>query len=783
MVSTRLLLLLSFCISFSVADDCYFLNSCDNATLPFSQCWNCTSGQTLPTAESTIIFQSVDNVTLSNVILVVRDIHIRDSQLTWAHSNVSSFNLSVTDSTFILNASTVLIRQDLSVQSNSSDIQFVDSTLSCESASFEHARLSFLPGVTNLNTFNSGHTLMADGTVNVGSEVSWTGYLDVVSTTIVHTPKGDKRAAITSSSSSVALEGTSILGPLSWFAESFTITNCTLDSTSPSITPNDSPSNSTISDRNFGFFNASQRIFGDEDFIIDIEDTVIRGRWTAQSRGVSQLKDIRGRSILPPGGHAKRLIIHRLIISTIYDNSYLNLSRSTSYTIDEISLSQVSSLTYTPVRGGIPTNFSDSIRTTSNCWKKDVTNYTVSVVYNETALYVTYVPPTPDIAYGWSNGTSLTLLLARIYLAQLCADDDLYSHHLIIEDGDHRRVIDHRESDTYTTFSLPDENSCTHKTVKVYLESEGHQITTRSKPLEVEIRPADVLFARYYPWGYYNETETRMTALAGRDSGKIQIWWNATGVPSICGWEAQEFHFGNKQLYIDAQSVPVSQGQFTYRTTPEYPVDATCIKSYSTIPSVSVVYTKEGSNITSSPFVPRLNDESTFYFYHDLMQVDAAITPDNFQLKVTNASASSNLKTLRAYNVSDDRCTCGDFLLVVQIYDLNETSALASFSLSKTKMETYANISYGRYIMYVTGTCTYHISSSVYGGYGQTIRSELVLAENKEEPPKETEPQGPSPLRWIIPVSVVGGLIVVAGAVVAFILIRKRQKRNYIPLQ
>ncbi|PRP85210.1 hypothetical protein PROFUN_07157 [Planoprotostelium fungivorum] len=787
-MSARLFLFLSVCISFSVADDCYFLNDCEDATLSFSQCWNCTSGQTLPTAESTIIFQSVDNVTLSNMTLVVREIHIRDSQLTWTQSNVSSFNFFVTSSTVILNASTVLIRQDLSVQSNSSDIRFTDSTLSCTTASFNLTRLSFSSGWTHLNTFNSTLTRLIGSTLNVGSQVVWSGDLKASSSIVVHIPKEDMLVSITSSNSSVTLDDTSIIGPLSWFAGSFSIVNCILDSTSSSTPPNTMSSTSNTS----GLLHASY--WTDLRNMIYIGDTTIRGAWSLQSEIGNALHRISGSSRLHLKGEwiilqlrakeltmeefnpyntrtiqnvldVERLIIHRLMISTSY--SYLNLSRSTSYTIDEIYSGIISDWTSTPVRGGIPTHFSDSIRTTSEC-SKWVSDYNISIVYNETALYVTYVPPTPNITYGWSDGIHTSFLDdGHSYWSTYCTDDYLEYYRLIIEDGDHRRVINNIYSNAYTTFPLPDENSCTNKKVKVYLESRGGGEKTRSIPIEVEIRPADVLFARYYPWGFYNDTESRMTALAGADSGKVQIWWNATEIPSICGYEA-------KQLYFDDQSVTVSQGQFTYRAIRERKMDSPCAITYYAVPAVSVVYTKEGRNIKSSPFVPQ--DQSyptstTYNFYRNLVPVDASITPDHFNLRVIQAYSSSNFKTLQADDVPNIQCACGSFVLVVQIYDLDGT-ILTSFSLSKTIVQTYTYIAYGRYVMYVTGACTSSILFDSYGGYGRTIRSELIL---KEEPP--------SPLRWIIPVSIVGGLIVVVGAVVTFVLVKKRMRHNYYRLE
>ncbi|PRP80710.1 hypothetical protein PROFUN_11583 [Planoprotostelium fungivorum] len=783
-MSARLFLFLSVCVSFSVADDCYFLNSCEDATLSFSQCWNCTSGQTLPTAESTIIFQSVDNVTLSNMTLVVRDIHIRDSQLTWTQSNVSSFNFFVTSSTFILNASTVLIRQDLSVQSNSSDMRFIDSTLYCTTASFNLTRLSFSSEWTHLNTFNSTLTRLIGSTLNVGSQVVWSGDLTASSSIVVHIPKEDVLVSITSSNSSVTLDDTSIIGPLTWLAGSFFISNCTLDSSPPSIAPNTTSSISNTS----GLLHAFHWTYRSSMFYIG--DTTISGTWSLQSITNNMLQRIDGSSALHLGGRwviselrakeltmdefdphntwmeqnildVQRLIIHRLVLSTSY--FYLNVSRSTSYTIDEIYSEINSDWTSTPVRGGIPTHFSDSIRTTSEC-SKWVSDYNMSIVYNETALYVTYVPPTPNITYGWSDGIYTSFLYAgHSYWSTYCTDDYLEHYHLIIEDGDHRRVI----NNIYLTSSLPDENSCTYKKVKVYLESKGGGEKTRSIPLEVEILPADVLFARYYPWGFYNDTESRMTALAGTDSGKVQIWWNATEIPSICGYEAQQLYFGN-------QSVAVSQGRFTYRATRERKMSSPCAITYYAVPAVSVVYTKEGRNIKSSPFVPQ--DQSyptstTYNFYRNLVPVDASITPDHFNLRVIQAYSSSNFKTLQADDVPNIQCACGSFVLVVQIYDLDGT-ILTSFSLSKTIVQTYTYIAYGRYVMYVTGACTSSILFDSYGGYGRTIRSELVL---KEEPP--------SPLRWIIPVSIVGGLIVVAGAVVTFILVKKRLRHNYYRLE
>ncbi|PRP73919.1 hypothetical protein PROFUN_16569, partial [Planoprotostelium fungivorum] len=585
MESVRLLFLLTLCISFSVADDCLFLNSC-NATLPSSEpnCWNCTSEQKLPTSESTIIFQSVDDMTLSNLSLVVRDIFVRDSRILWRHSNVSSIRFTIENSDFALGGSTLNIQEHLSVQSSSdepSSLKLYDSVVSSNTSLFNRTKVSFLPGVSNLNTFNSTFSLLMEGTLYIDSNVIWNGHLDssastfgasashtmdtqvaVTSWTIRNStllvdaftfslpmvlehvtsnppssegPIFDHEVTITSSimqhitrcsscrvsnsslynipeysilhlsgsiqifgeptyssgttlfgspgltidsASSINLNATSLIGPFMWHADTFTFVNCLFNSTSPSI-GNSSLLNATTIEISNSTIHGAWSLVGEE------ENGLRRtnGTSTLHLVGPWFLSMVRAKDVtldeMDTDGHrgpsividADRLIIRRLVVSMY--NYYITLSNTTSYTIQEIYLTSGYLYSTTPVRGGIPTDFLDSLRTDSDC-STYVKGSSLSVHYNTTALYVMYVPPTPDITYGWSNGISTYFHFdeaVSYWYYSYCTDDALVYHNLIIEDnGSHRIITSSPTGDTYWLPALSgQEDGCTHKRVKAYL--------------------------------------------------------------------------------------------------------------------------------------------------------------------------------------------------------------------------------------------------------------------------------------------------------------------------
>ncbi|PRP85172.1 hypothetical protein PROFUN_07119 [Planoprotostelium fungivorum] len=160
-----------------VADDCFFLDSC-NATL--------ASVESLPTATSSLIFQSLktDELPINLGSLAVKDITIRDSRLTWEQSNVSSISFAVRGSSLELIDSKILVQQDFSVNLDSdapySSIELSNSTLISNTSSFHRAQILF-SGDNQPNTISSTFTRFTKGNLDIGSDIVWNGHLDVSS--------------------------------------------------------------------------------------------------------------------------------------------------------------------------------------------------------------------------------------------------------------------------------------------------------------------------------------------------------------------------------------------------------------------------------------------------------------------------------------------------------------------------------------------------------------------------------------------------------------------------
>ncbi|PRP76326.1 hypothetical protein PROFUN_14449 [Planoprotostelium fungivorum] len=174
-----LFLVLLWTITTCSADDCYFQNSCQT-TLPSSdtRCWNCSSGENIPKADSTIIFQST-SASINLGSLTATDIVVRDSHLTLTDSNISSVHLNVENSLFRLLNTTIVVQESLTVDVNStgSSIELSNSAVSSSTAILSSAHITFSG---RINTFNSTSTrLFNGGRLDIQSDLIWNGLLNV----------------------------------------------------------------------------------------------------------------------------------------------------------------------------------------------------------------------------------------------------------------------------------------------------------------------------------------------------------------------------------------------------------------------------------------------------------------------------------------------------------------------------------------------------------------------------------------------------------------------------
>ncbi|PRP85188.1 hypothetical protein PROFUN_07135 [Planoprotostelium fungivorum] len=846
----RLLFLLLLWVTVSVADDCFFLGDCAALSWSEPKCWNCTS-ERLPDGDSSIIFQSLNNVSANLESLVVKEVIIRNSYLTVIGSNISSVRLSVENSFFRLINTTVVVQNSLSVDPNSigSTLSLHDSVISSNTTILRSTHL-ILTGTNN--TFNSTFTHLYDnGRLDIQSDLIWNGQLEisasnvttnktvsVVSTQLAATSWTLRNSTLRDATLTFHLpldlinvtsdlsEGDNLHG-LS-FHRFTSITNSTLQPIDRCLrcdvlhsTLENLPNNSTLHLNGFirliptfkNVFNpytcevSDSIIEGSSDLIIEtygsifmnrvtlntsgvktiswsavyfyIEDTVIDSAWTFREleHGLVQhyMVRVRGASLLHlegnwtlvhvrakditvdeinPGQHlfagdveiidVDRLIIQRLRVDS--DSRYLSLSNTTTYTIHEIYLEREYMSTVTPVRGGIPNMISDQLESNSEC-SELVRNSSISVDYNTTALYVTYLPPTPEITYGWTDGRYVYLRPSTTDFDQ-CYDDYLYHHDLVVDDDGQLR-----NSSSYRFDALPDENGCSHKRVTVYLKNKYTGIIT-SKGRQVDILPGNVVQNEYYPWGNYNETNFWMGALSGGD-GKIRVTWNASVVPRPCGYQAEIFTFGN-------ESVSVWEETFTLRAdTVHY---SECSISVPTVPTLSILYSKEGEYLRRSPYVPY-----AYPFFKSLLPVDLRITPDDVSLSINRATSHGNVTLWEVKGTSNVNCTCGTYRTIVQLHDTNGTLLVSHVSGYDELM-----VPYGRYVMYATSACVLPSDYSV-GGYGRTLRREVELRE--EEKPFDST-------KWIVFGSLGGALLLFMTFTVAIMIWMKRQQKgNYVQIQ
>ncbi|PRP76477.1 hypothetical protein PROFUN_15137 [Planoprotostelium fungivorum] len=511
--------------------------------------------------------------------------------------------------------------------------------------------------------------------------------------------------------------------------------------------------------------------------IFRIADTIINGAWNFKGFDGADIlshsmRDIHGSSYLllggnwtlynvrakdmtvdeiimhssEPDGHimidVDRLVIDRLWISS--STSYIQLADTNAYTIHQIYLQNFYCAEFSPVRGGIPTNFSDQLESDSVC-SKFVGNSSVSVNYNTTALYVTYVPPLPNITYGYSDGRDTYLRAADVDDNSFyCTDYSLEFYDLLVVDDDGtRRLITSSSSSVerhyyYKTGATRDEGGCTHKRVTIHLKKKDTDVIT-SKEREVDILPGDVVENQYYPWGNYNETDFWMGALDGEDSGKIRVLWNATRVHRPCGYTAELFTFNDVSALVSKEDVTLSAVQ--------KPVVGCSVKT-NVLPSLSIIYSKDGIYLRRPPYVP--TPYPTYSPLTFLFPVEPSITPEDLSHIVHGATVKLDGPRIN--------CPCGSFQIIMMMRDEK--------NISWTRVNDGDTLREGNHWMYLTGVCIASGDDGI-GGYGRTVERELNV-------------EGPSQLpSWVVPVSTVGVLIVIISVVVAYVVVKRRRVRYH----
>ncbi|PRP80640.1 hypothetical protein PROFUN_10695 [Planoprotostelium fungivorum] len=814
--------------------------------LTTSQCWNCTSGNITPNINSNIIFQSLDMTELIRIEdLAVKTVVIRNSTITFYGSSISSTTITVENSRLRLLGSTLSAQDHLSIflsNTNSRPSFFLylrTSRISSNTMTIDGGSITFGGEYCTINT-TVAH--FSNAALYTGStDIVWDGQIHLSNVTITSSyPTTTSRIIATADNASLAIQHSTIEAAISFklpvtmnnvtvsysrdsalsIFNGATITNSMLyslryctrcdvsDSTLYSIPDSSSlhlSGNITILHR---FATTGTTISGSHDLHITslssvafrqgtitgpivwdaeeftIWDTTITGSCsfigggniqTINSstssltlRGSWRLSDLQARDITADeivlssyiiSIDVDDMLIERLIISSY---GYIQLKNTTLYRLKLVYLQPTQFETRNPIRGGILTRPSE-LKADSDC-STVVNGSTVSVNTNATGLYVTYVPPTPRISLGYSDGSYTYLRLVNryaYYYNRRCVDSSLLYHKLVVRGPEGQRNLTQSplygyDGDfyVYRLYATPDENDCTRKDINVSLISTGDDVVS-SPEVTVPIYPRKIVLSTFYPWGFYNETDFSMAALAEKDAGNILVTWNASRVPEVCGYRPQAISFGGR-------ITPIFHGKATYRA-------ATTSQTYcdvisATVPEVSLLYSRDEDYVFSDRYLPYTG--SYRYWVKYLVPVDAYLTPESLELIPEYTSDYYSYTTWKVKDIPNSRCSCGTYSIILTVYNTNGT-LFKSTKLSKN--DDTIDLSYGTYVLYVTGLC---YSSSDTGGYGKTIRLDVDL---QKEPP--------SPLRWIIPVSIVGGMIVFAIIIFAFVLLRRRMRFNYYRLE
>ncbi|PRP88305.1 hypothetical protein PROFUN_03414 [Planoprotostelium fungivorum] len=517
---------------------------------------------------------------------------------------------------------------------------------------------------------------------------------------------------------------------------------------------------------------------------LHISNSVINGTWSLTSPS-GNLNNINGSSLLDLKGRwglsevqgrqinlsdyvlnddnitiaVDRLIIGRLTIAST--SNFIQLRNTTSYTINEIYLQSASPYTLTPVMSGIP-NLSDHLISDSVC-SRSLEDSSVSVHHNTTALYVTYVPPTPDVTFGYSDGISTRLRLGSD-VSSSCTDQHLANHDLVVQEADgQERIVDSscyggdetldgQRYDRYKFDALADENGCTEKIVKVYLVQRGGIVKSAAR--QVQVWPGDIVASSYYPWGNYNEPGFCMTA---EGLNGILIQWNVSSVQRPCGYRAENFIFGK-------DSVSVDRGEFLHHSAPIN--TSSCLTTAQPVPTtLSIFYSKNGNSLQQNSYAPVHPQDS---FFSKIIPVEPFITPDDFDLAYDSTDKHTLIGQWTAKTAKQVECDCGQYKVIVRLHEMD----IDTWSTHVVSNEDKVAIPSGRYVMYVTGACSPDFGGSV-GGYGRTVSRHIVLQASVDE------------WHWYTVAAIMIGVlsVFIIISVLAILWKRRRDRAKYLPIQ
>ncbi|PRP82374.1 hypothetical protein PROFUN_10150 [Planoprotostelium fungivorum] len=808
-------------------DQCYYVNDCQGTTSDAS-CWNCTSRLKVPESNTPIVFRNIyqptpfkleySRVSIENCTHFGLSTDTNLTTLTVEGSDVTISNSIIIGELFVSSSSNLRLSSGTNIHISSSTFQY-------------GATLTFL-GAT---TFDSPTTVL-DGFLILGDRLHWTGDL-IFSGTIVSESSSVIEGFATWNLRDVQLHSDephhldiqipTLLANVSQYSSDVKLTlhNATIIGSNMALDHciTCSISDSILSGPNFNpaSFNRSTVTFGGKNnfpnglethdsFITSINNSSTSGQyfqfrgctlrgeghWEADvrsSESASQLVDsvgstlrLRGRWMILgvrmdyvhveslanddeeeyPGrvNDIDRLIIEEIVMREGVATSATRLDENTKYTVNrifyEISPYPTAAKRYVLLYGGIPMDFPRTVGASSNC--DPYTNVTLLTTHNATGFYVQYVPPIPLFrrAYVESDGYLhlSTDATKNDYLQERCTVYATRHTDLKIseENGSPRslRLITDRN---YYTQKLPGEDRCTYKMLMVSsYDLDGQVVHT----VNIIVEPSDVVGSVRNLWQNFNDTGSFMTLIRGED-GKIRLslQWSrqiVENMGSICGFTPATLRFSSGD-YRDIES-DLKTESILLPPTPAYS-DPSC-SSYD-VPYVSIVYQRGNDRVATDYhrdglFAEYLTESPPVHFSSESVQLqqksDHAYTDGTYSYALHGGS----------YN-----CTCGDFYLIYSIYHTNGTLYTSGFQRS-TYEESYQilYLPYGSFRLYSTGACvTGHSSRSA--AFSRTVGRDIEL----KDPP-------PDPLRWIIPVSVVGGLVGFVTVAILFIWARRRMIYN-----
>ncbi|PRP74557.1 hypothetical protein PROFUN_16620 [Planoprotostelium fungivorum] len=435
-----------------------------------------------------------------------------------------------------------------------------------------------------------------------------------------------------------------------------------------------------------------------------------------------------------------------------FDNGIFQFSPQTEYTIRKIKfdLWELDKGDKRRVISGGRIKGLPQYEISPNCL--DYANVTVVFTYNTTGLYVQYVS-VPFFRRGY-------VIDGRLHLSynnnppNECSKNNT---HLSIIDGDQKRSLTQEiYHGAYVTTSLPDEDGCTKKSVTVsFIDEDGVQQLSAV----AQILPGLVVTDRRSLWQNFNDTSSFISVVAG-EGGRVNVSleWSQESVEkagSVCGYAPVALRFrspipglyNDVECDLERQSVLLPANASIDHTNP--------CGTYQ-VPNVSIVYEKDGERIPS--------EYNRAGLYVTSLMMDESITTP----PVTLRKSYEGTYQLDYHPIN---CSCGHFALICTVFSSN-----GSLVYNRTaEHPPTISLESAEFTLYTTGAClkedNYH-SKVVAAAFGRTVATR----------PDDRTPSF-SPLGWIIPVSVVGGLIVIGTVFVLVRWLRKRRTHNYLEIQ